>query len=58
MIKHFNTAMSAGMTSGGSTKKGGGIGTILVVGLLLVAGYFGYKYIVKRNQPIKTQDED
>lgn len=57
MIKHFNTAVSAG-TSSGSTKGGKGMGTILVVGLLLVGGYFAYKYITKRNQPTTVTDED
>ena len=57
MIKHFNTAVSAGTTSG-SAKGGKGMGTILVVGLLLVGGYFAYKYITKRNQPTTVTDED
>jgi hypothetical protein len=57
MIKHFNTALSAG-TASGTSKKGGGMGTIILVGLLLVGGYFAYRYITKRNQPVKTQDED
>jgi hypothetical protein len=58
MIKHFNTALSAGTSAAGSSKKGGGMGTIVLIGILAVAAYFGYKYIVKRNQPIVTSDED
>jgi uncharacterized membrane protein len=57
MIKHFNTAMSAGAVSGTSGKKSG-MGTIVVIAVLAVAAYFGYKYIVRRNQPVVVQDED
>jgi len=57
MIKHFNTAISAGAASG-SGKKGGGMGTIVVIVALAAVAYFGYKYLVKRNQPVVTTDED
>lgn len=55
MIKHFNTAMSMPNSKGSSSK---GMGGTIVIGLALVAAlYFGYKYIEKRNQPIKQQQD-
>lgn len=57
MIKHFNTAMSVGSSNAGSGK-GKGMGAFIVIAILAVGAYFGYKYIVSRNQPVKTQDED
>jgi uncharacterized membrane protein YczE len=57
MIKHFNTAMSAGSSSG-SGKGGSGMGTIIWVALIGAAVYFGYKYLTRNNQPVVTRDED
>lgn len=57
MIKHFNTALSAGASSGTGGKKSG-VGTIVMIAVLAAAAYFGYKYLVKRNQPVIVQDED
>jgi hypothetical protein len=56
MIKHFNTALSAGASSG--TGKKGGVGTIVVIGVLAALAYFGYKYVVTRNQPVIANNED
>ena len=57
MIKHFNTAMSAGSTSG-SGKSGSGVGTIIWVALIAAGVYFGYKYLTRNNQPVVTTDDD
>jgi hypothetical protein len=58
MIKHFNTAMSAGASSGASGKKGSGMGTFVMIALLAVGGYFAYRYIQRRNQPVIIENED
>ena len=55
MIKHFNTAMSAG-TSGSTGKKGMG-GSILMIGLVIAGLYFGYKYIQKKSTLKVTTEE-
>lgn len=57
MIKHFNTAMSAGASSGAS-KKGSGMGTFVMIALLAVGGYFAYRYIQRRNQLVVVENED
>jgi hypothetical protein len=55
MIKHFNTAMSMPGGKGGSSK---GMGGTLIIGVgLILALYLGYKYIEKRNQPIKQEQD-
>ena len=56
MIKHFNTAITAGTTSG--SKGGKGIGTIVLIALLAAGAYFGYRYLTRRNQPVAKVDED
>jgi hypothetical protein len=56
MIKHFNTALSSGFSSGGGKK--GGIGTIVVIAILAGVAYFGYKYLVTRNQPVVKSNEE
>jgi hypothetical protein len=57
MIKHFNTALSSSSSSG-SSKSGKGIGTIVMIGALALIAYFGYKYLVERNQPVAKTNED
>ena len=57
MIKHFNTAMSAGSSSG-SSKNGSGIGTVVLIAILAAGAYFGYRYLTRRNQPVVKTDED
>lgn len=56
MIKHFNTAMNAGSTSGSG--KSSGVGTIIWVALIAAGVYFGYKYLTRNNQPVVKTDED
>jgi hypothetical protein len=58
MIKHFNTAMAAGASSGASGKKSSGMGTFVMIALLAVGGYFAYRYIQRRNQPVVIENED
>jgi|APGre2960657404_1045060.scaffolds.fasta_scaffold610270_1 hypothetical protein len=58
MIKHFNTAMSTGASSGASGKKGTGMGTFVMIALLAVGGYFAYRYIQRRNQLVVVENED
>lgn len=55
MIKHFNTAMSTGSSSGSSK---GGVGTIIWIALIAAGVYFGYKYITRTSQPVITKDND
>lgn len=57
MIKHFNTAMSAGASTGAG-KKGTGMGTFVMIALLAVGGYFAYRYIQRRNQLVVVENED
>jgi len=57
MIKHFNTAMSAGSSSGGSGK-GKGVGTFIVIAGLGLLAYLGYRYITRKSQPVIQTDED
>lgn len=45
MIKEFNT-MTGSVSKGGSGK---GIGTLVLVGLLVAGLWYGYRYIQKRN---------
>jgi hypothetical protein len=57
MIKHFNTALSSG-TASGTSKKGGGMGTLVVIALIAAVAYFGYKFVVERNQPVSKSEEE
>jgi hypothetical protein len=52
MIKEFNT-MTGSVAKGGGGK---GVGSLVLVALVVAGLYFGYKYIQKRNTIVVEED--